>query len=107
MKMLAIINAELIMKDHFIPEAVLLIEDGKIVGYGEMRNTPIPEGCEVIDAEGAYVDADGVRWDVRWGNTVLECRLANEELGYEAWPSVEAALEEWGLTEWRPEGMEE
>lgn len=55
MKMLAIINAELIMKDHFIPEAVLLVEDGKIVGFGEMRNTPIPDGCEILDAEGAYV----------------------------------------------------
>ena len=55
MKMLAIINAELIMKDHFIPEAVLLVEGGKIVGFGEMRNTPIPEGCEILDAEGAYV----------------------------------------------------
>lgn len=55
MKMLAIINAELIMKDHFIPEAVLLVEDGKIVGFGEMRNTPILEGCEILDAEGAYV----------------------------------------------------
>ena len=55
MKMLAIINAELIMKDHFIPEAVLLVEDGKIVGFGEMRNTPIPEGCEILDAEGTYV----------------------------------------------------
>lgn len=53
--MLAIINAELIMKDHFIPEAVLLVEDGKIVGFGEMRNTPIPDGCEILDAEGAYV----------------------------------------------------
>ena len=55
MKMLAIINAELIMKDHFIPEAVLLVEDGKIVGFGEMRNTSIPDGCEILDAEGAYV----------------------------------------------------
>ena len=55
MKMLAIINAELIMKDHFIPEAVLLVEDGKIVGFGEMRSTPIPDGCEILDAEGAYV----------------------------------------------------
>ena len=53
--MLAIINAELVMKDHFIPEAVLLVEDGKIAGFGEMRNTPIPEGCETLDAEGAYV----------------------------------------------------
>ncbi len=53
--MTAIINAELIMKDHFIPEAVLFMEDGVIRGFGEMRNTPIPEGCEIIDAEGAYV----------------------------------------------------
>ncbi len=53
--MTAIINAELVMKDHLIPEAVLFLEDGKITGYGEMRSTPIPEGCEIIDAEGLYV----------------------------------------------------
>ncbi len=53
--MLAIINAELVMHNHFIPEAVLFVEDGIITGFGEMRNTPIPEGCEILDAEGAYV----------------------------------------------------
>ena len=53
--MIAIIHAELVMRDHFIPEAVLFIEDGKIAGFGEMRTTPVPEGCEVIDAKGAYV----------------------------------------------------
>ena len=53
--MIAIINAELVMRDHLIPEAVLFIEDGKIAGFGEMRTTPVPEGCEVIDAKGAYV----------------------------------------------------
>ncbi len=53
--MLAIINAELVMKNHFIPEAVLFVEDGVIKGFGEMRNTPIPEGCEILDAEGSYV----------------------------------------------------
>ena len=53
--MKAIINAELVMKDHLIPEAVLFIEDGKIAGYGEMRTTPIPEDCEIIDAKGLYV----------------------------------------------------
>ncbi|MBO5339645.1 MAG: amidohydrolase family protein [Oscillospiraceae bacterium] len=53
--MLAIINAELVMKDHLIPEAVLFAEDGVITGYGEMRSTPIPEGCQVLDAQGAYV----------------------------------------------------
>ena len=53
--MIAIINAELIMKDHLIPEAVLFIENGKITGFGEMRTTPIPENCEIIDAQGLYV----------------------------------------------------
>ena len=28
--MLAIINAELILRDHFLPEAVLFVEDGKV-----------------------------------------------------------------------------
>lgn len=53
--MIAIINAELVMRDHLIPEAVLFIEDGKIAGFGEMRTTPIPDGCEIVDAQGLYV----------------------------------------------------
>ncbi len=53
--MIAIKNAELIMHDHMIPDAVLFVEDGKIKGFGEARLMPIPAGCEVIDAEGAYV----------------------------------------------------
>ena len=53
--MIAIKNATLVMKDHLIPEAVLLIEDGKIADFGEMRTLSIPAGCEIIDAEGLYV----------------------------------------------------
>jgi len=53
--MLAITNATLVMRDHLIPEATLLIEDGKIAGFGETRKFPVPEGCEVIDAEGQFV----------------------------------------------------
>ena len=53
--MKAIINAELVMRNHTIPEAVLFMEDGIITGFGEMRNTPIPDGCEIIDAQGLYV----------------------------------------------------
>ena len=53
--MTAIINATLVMKDHLIPEAVLFVEDGTIADYGEMRTTPIPDGCEVVDAEGMFV----------------------------------------------------
>lgn len=53
--MTAIKNAILVMRDHLIPDAVLFIEDGKIQGFGEMRSTPIPESCDVIDARGHFV----------------------------------------------------
>ena len=53
--MTAIIHADLVMRDHFIEDGVLFFEDGIITGYGEMRNTSIPEGCEIIDAKGLYV----------------------------------------------------
>ena len=53
--MKAIVNATLVMCDHLIPEAVLLIDNGRIEGFGEMRCTPVPKGCETIDAEGLFV----------------------------------------------------
>ena len=53
--MTAIINCTLIMRDHFIPDAVLLVENGKIVDYGEARKLKVPEGCEIVDANGDYV----------------------------------------------------
>jgi len=53
--MTAIINAILVMKDHLITDGVLLYEDGKIVDFGEKRNMTVPEGCEIIDAEGKFV----------------------------------------------------
>lgn len=43
------------MRDHFIPDAVLFVEEQKIVGFGEMRNTPIPADCEIFDAKGLYL----------------------------------------------------
>ena len=53
--MIAIKNATLVMRNYLIPEAVLFIEDGKIAGFGEMRTTPIPENCEIIDAQDKFV----------------------------------------------------
>ena len=53
--MTAIINATLVMRDHLIPNGVLLMEDGKITAFGESRKMEIPEGCQIIDAEGKYV----------------------------------------------------
>ena len=53
--MKAVINATLVMRDHFIPDAILLIDNGKIVDFGEMRRLKAPKDCEIIDAEGLYV----------------------------------------------------
>ena len=53
--MLAIINAELIMRDHLIPDGYILIEDGLIKDYGEMFKAGSFGGYEIIDAKGAYV----------------------------------------------------
>ena len=53
--MLAIQNATLVMRDHLIPEAVLLIEDGKIAAFGEAGHLSIPDGCQIIDAQGLFV----------------------------------------------------
>ena len=55
--MIAIKNATLVMRDHFIPQAVLFVDDGKIVDFGEMRKKEIPENCETFDANGLYVGA--------------------------------------------------
>jgi len=51
--MLAIKNAVLVMTDHYIPNATLLVEDGKIVDFG--KKLPIPDGAEVLDAQGNFV----------------------------------------------------
>lgn len=53
--MTVIKNATLVMRDHFIPDAVLLIEDGKIVDFGERRKISLPADADIIDADGLYV----------------------------------------------------
>ena len=102
--MKAIINAELVMRDHLIPEAVLFIEDGKIAGFGEMRTTPSPEGCEIIDAEGAYVgpglvdihshSGTGVRFIHEPAKATLE-HLENGTTSILATPSTRLSLPEY------------
>jgi len=102
--MKAIINAELVMRDHLIPEAVLFIDGDKIAGFGEMRTTPIPEGCEIIDAEGAYVgpglvdihchSGSGVRF-IHDSVKATEEHLENGTTSILATPSTRMALDEY------------
>ena len=55
MKKVAVTNAYIVCKDHYIPDGVILIEDGIIRDFDEMRHLPVPEDYEVIDAGGQYV----------------------------------------------------
>ena len=48
----AITNTKIVMQDHIIPDAVIVIEDGKILDFGKKIST---EGMETVDAKGAYV----------------------------------------------------
>ena len=47
----AIINTTLVMSDHLIPNATIVIEDGRIVDFGKKTKT---DGIECIDAKGGY-----------------------------------------------------
>ena len=51
--MLAITNAVLVMKDHYIPDSTIIIENDRIVDFG--KKLPVPESAEVIDAKGLFV----------------------------------------------------
>ena len=44
--MLAVINAELVMHNHLVSNGVILVEDGKIAAFGEMRDIQIPKEAE-------------------------------------------------------------
>ncbi len=53
--MRAIVNATLVLRDHYLPDAVILMEDGCIKAFGESSEITVPEGTELIDAGGLFV----------------------------------------------------
>ena len=53
--MLAIVHADLVMPDHIMPDAYLIIEDGVIKDFGVMDKFRETEKYELIDVQGAYV----------------------------------------------------
>ena len=52
--MLAITNTTLVLEDHFLPDAVLLIQDGKIAACGSRRELEVPAGAQIVDAKGRF-----------------------------------------------------
>lgn len=48
-------NGTIVTADRLIPNGVVHMENGWIVGVGEAGSVEVPTGCEVLDAGGAYV----------------------------------------------------
>ena len=78
-KIKAITNCQLVLENGILWDAVIIIADGKIIGYGTMRETEIPEGAKVMDADGKYVGPGFVDIHVHGGD------------GYDTYVNPEAA----------------
>ncbi len=52
--MKAIFNTQIILPDYVIPNGVIIFDEGKIVDFGKKKYVKIPDGCEMIDAEGLF-----------------------------------------------------
>ncbi len=48
-------NVDLVLRDHFLPDGVVLIENGLITAFGKAKDIEIPANAEVIDGEGYYL----------------------------------------------------
>ena len=52
--MKAIVNTKLILEDGIIFDGVITYENGRIVSLGKAGQAEIPEGAEILDAQGLY-----------------------------------------------------
>ena len=73
MKALAITNCKLVLERGIIWNGSIVIKDGKIADFGKKENVTLPEGCEIIDAQGAYVGPGFVDIHVHGGGGYSTC----------------------------------
>ena len=64
----AITNCQLVLENGILWDAAILISGEKIIGYGTMRETQIPENAEIIDAGGKYLGPGFVDIHVHGGS---------------------------------------
>lgn len=53
--MKAIVNAKIVMRDHYINDGVILIDKGEIAAFGKAKEVKVPADAEKLDAKGYYV----------------------------------------------------
>jgi len=66
--MVCIHNAKVVLEHGILFDGVILLDGDRIVAAGDRREVEIPAGCEMIDAEGAYVGPGFVDIHVHGGN---------------------------------------
>ena len=66
--MVCIHNAKVVLETGILWDGVILLDGDRIVAAGDRREVEIPAGCEMIDAEGAYVGPGFVDIHVHGGN---------------------------------------
>ena len=64
----AITNCQVVLERGILWDATLLLADDKIAAYGPAREVEIPEGAEIIDANGRYVGPGFIDIHVHGGN---------------------------------------
>ena len=69
----AITNCQIVLETGIIWDGTILIEGDKIAAYGPMASTEIPEGAEIIDANGKYVGPGFVDLHVHGGGGYSTC----------------------------------
>ena len=66
--MVYIHNAKVVLETGILFDGAILLDGDRIAWVGERRDAQIPEGCEMLDAEGAYVGPGFVDIHVHGGN---------------------------------------
>lgn len=66
--MVCIHNAKVVLESGILFDGVILLDGDRILAAGDRRDVQIPAGCEMIDAEGAYVGPGFVDIHVHGGN---------------------------------------
>lgn len=66
--MVCIHNAKVVQETGIIWDGVILLDGDRIAAVGDRREVEIPTGCEMLDAQGAYVGPGFVDIHVHGGN---------------------------------------
>ena len=69
--MVCITNAKVVLENGIIWDGVVVVDNDKIIEVGDARDVKIPNGAEIIDANGKYVGPGFVDIHVHGGGDYM------------------------------------